>query len=225
MFQLVMSVLLIATFVAIGAIGFNVVQTRPVTRLEMQERISMEHLRLSLAIEAYRTATGSLPAEDAWLSDVRPWMEDDRLEDANRWIYLRLGEEFALCQSGEPDPDTSVAVLSCDAVPNRFFNGGLDVVGVSAAEDVAPGQAFEVGQPAVDLSSSTTTLRNRGDEAIRILDVRLAEGTNFRITDTDCTGVLAPGQSCSIEIVFFADRNGHYADTVQVFAKPAPDAG
>jgi hypothetical protein len=219
MYQLLMAVIVIATLAAVSLLGINYMTPSSFLRVKDAEIIQAEHLRASLAIQAYRNANGVLPDETSWQEQIEPWLDRPLVElpAGVTWLYIRYGMEFGLCarQSGDALPSNGVSVISCDQLPSRLQPSPLVVLGTPEGTSLAPSDPVAEGIT-VDIRSWRIEIGNMQTVSIEVLDVRLENGTNFRIDQTDCVGVIAPEGTCTIDLVFFASGNGSYPETVLV---------
>lgn len=225
MYQLLMAVIVIATLAGLSLLGINYMTPSSFLRVKDAEIIQAEHVRASLAIQAYRNANGVLPDETSWQEQIAPWLDRPLVElpAGVSWIYIRYGQEFGLCARDAETLSNSngVSVITCGSLPSRLQPSPLVVMGTPDQVALASGDPV-AGGIMVDIRSWQVTLENTYATPIEVLDVRLENGTNFRIEQTDCVGTLATGESCTIDLVFFADGNGTYPENVIVIiADPA----
>lgn len=219
MYQLIMTVILIATFAAVTVMGVNTMKPSAMTRITDAEVVVSEHLRLSLALQAYKRANGDLPETSGWIEAIDPYLnaEPRAMPEAVTWAYLRLGDEFSLCARGANAwSSDALKTVSCFALPDRWKQMP-DVLIATPGRTYLPGELPTDGL-SVEAMPYRIQLRNSGTSSVTIGEISLDVGTSFRIEGSNCPGPLAAGATCVIEYVVVSGPGGAGADTLTVFA-------
>lgn len=220
MYQLIMTVILIATFAAITVMGVNTMRPTAMTRITDAEKIVSEQLRLSLAIQTYRRAHDDLPASAGWIEAIDPYLnaEPRSMPEGISWSYIRIGEEFSLCARGTNAwSSDGLKSIACAALPERFQKMPQVLVATPGRTYLAPGE-LPAGGLSVTLAPYRITLRNDGASSVTISAASMSAGTAYKIEGTNCIGALAPGASCSVDYVFTSGSSGPVEDTMTIFS-------
>lgn len=220
MYQLIMTVILIATFAAVTVMGINTMQPSAMIRITDVEVVISEHLRFSLAIQAYRRANGELPASDGWIGSINPYLNADPrvMPEGISLAYIRMGDEFMLCARGANAwSSDGLKEVSCMETPDRWKKVPDMLVATPDRTYLAPGE-LPLGGLFVEVSPYRVLLRNEGSASVNITAASFDQGTRFRIESTDCIGALAPAATCSVDYVFASDPSGAGEDTMTIFS-------
>lgn len=220
MYQLIMTVILIATFAAVAVMGVNVMKPSALTRITDVEIAVSEQLRLSLAIQSYRRANGTLPDANGWLGAIDPYLNADPrvMPEGLSLAYLRIGEEFALCARGANAwSSDSLKTVSCTSLPERFQKIPQVLVATPGRTYVAPGE-LPHGGLFVEISPLRIQLRNEGSSSLNISAISFTTGTHFAIEATTCITELDPGALCVVDYSFTSDASGAGEDTMTILS-------
>lgn len=217
MIHMFMSVMVLMTLAAIALLGINYLSAERFVEAIDTERSVAAHLRLSMALQAYRTDLGRLPDEEDWLEALGPWLREDvhMPRDGGRWVYRHAGREFGVCLSG-PLMSGAPPVLDplrCARLPAGVIAGFPDLLEVAAdglaisVEAPADGSALVL--PEILIANSGPDLLTSGVPVLR-------EGQAFEILHEDCSGVLPAGGVCAVRVGLRAGGSGLQADHVDI---------
>jgi hypothetical protein len=67
-----------------------------------------------------------------------------------------------------------------------------------------------------DQERETLQLENTGDVAVEITDVDFAGDDGFDVDGGDCERILAPGESCDIDVSFEPEEAGRFSGEVEI---------
>ncbi|MBL4795068.1 MAG: choice-of-anchor D domain-containing protein [Pseudomonadales bacterium] len=113
--------------------------------------------------------------------------------------------------------DTGVFPVLCDAVPGSELS-----LGTSMVEDVIEPGEIMVSPTSIDFSdlfigdnsTETVTVSNIGAGDLELIAISLG-GAAFSQSD-DCGNILAPGETCDIEVTFTAIDEGDFTGVVEI---------
>ena len=213
-----MSVIVIATFASLLQAGSSYINNDKYREVRQAQSISAEHLRLSLAIQAFRVANDALPLETNWKQSIEPILTFPFAVMPERltWIYVQSSGQFGLCArypGASLSEKLALEKIACSALPSELDAPLLTMI--LAEEPVPTGNSIgEEEGVMVDLSTQRFTFRNDTDEAITVTDVVMKIGTNARVNETSCIRVINANETCTVEITHSSDRNGTTSDTI-----------
>ena len=67
-----------------------------------------------------------------------------------------------------------------------------------------------------DQESESVQLENTGDVPVAVKDVDFSGDDGFEVDGGDCERVLAPGESCEIEVTFEPEEAGRFSGEVEI---------
>ena len=232
MAQLLITVIVIATFAILVGGGVNYIDRPGMHDAATATAIGAEHTRLASGIAGYRSATGALPPMANWQEVIQPYAPEQvrALPDTVRWVYIIRDDGFALCvdhpQAGQRSR-ARLAAIDCSTLPERLASGLVLMRPASTRLfDDAPRPAPTDGAPVIDLLKVRHSVMNVSDGPLEISSMAFPTGTAFRLEANDCLEVvLAPQAQCGFSVVFSAAGNGSFAADLQIEARPAGETG
>lgn len=233
MAQLLITVIVIATFGFLLGAGVNYIDREGLRDASVASVIGAEHTRLVTGIEGYRRATGALPPMAEWQELITPYAPEPlrRLPDSLRWVYVARETGYGLCADYPEAGRRSRAKLrqiDCADLPERLA-GGLVLMHPARTRlfDDTPRPVPPPGTGRVDLIGARYGLMNVSDVPLHILRMGFDDDTAFALGDDNgCLGaVLAPLARCSFGVTFRAAGNGSFAEDLTIEAEPAGTTG
>jgi hypothetical protein len=110
MYQLIISIIVIATAAGFGLAGINYVNISRLTDLDMRQKISADHLRLSSEIATFRIMNDRLPTVSEFNTKVLQFIDPPLQDtpDAAAWVYVTTGSSYVLCLDYLPDESVNL---------------------------------------------------------------------------------------------------------------------
>ena len=233
MSNLLITVIVIATFAILLGAGVNYIDRDGMADAASARTLQADYSRLTGAITSYQTTEGHLPPTAGWQTAIEPYATASvhRGPLRARWVYVAREDGYGLCLDHTtigPRGQNLLAPLACAALP-EIIAGGL--VLARPAQTRLFDETPRAPGVMADLVQRDFALVNISNQPLKISKMVFTPTTAFRLETSrnTCLGAtLASDDTCTFRVIFAADANGRFSDDLLIEATPtsiAADTG